>query len=343
MRAAIVEEFGKVVIKDVPKPSPKHEEALIRITTAGVCGSDVHMARGDWVKYLPPSLGHEAIGIVEELGPGAEKFVKKGDRVILGLGGSAGAYWCGACEYCLSGRPMYCAQKVNLTGAFGEFISVWAKALVKLPEEISNREVPLACAGLTAYSAVKKLTKFGVTAGKPIAIIGAAGGVGHYGVQFAKAFGYKVIGVDVGKEKMAFIEKLGADYAKDAGEVEGFISKEFGRGVYASIVFASKISAFELGLKLVRDGGLLVMVGLPPVSEGALSIIPFAMIIKGISIIPSLVGTIDEMRDVIQLCLEGKVTTHVGRTANFSEIGQVIKELEEGKFIGRAIIDNMQK
>ncbi|MFX0140360.1 MAG: alcohol dehydrogenase catalytic domain-containing protein, partial [Candidatus Hodarchaeota archaeon] len=203
MRAAIVEELGRISIKDVPKPTPGHEEVLVKISTVGVCHSDIHLSKGDWVEVKTPfPLGHEAIGIVEDLGPGAEKFVEKGDRVILGLGGTAGAYWCGACEHCLAGKPMLCYQNKDLIGVFSEYFVVWAKALVKLPDEVENKEASLACAGLTAYSAIKKLVNFGIQAGRTVAIIGAAGGLGHYGIQIAKAFGYKVIGVDIGSEKL---------------------------------------------------------------------------------------------------------------------------------------------
>ncbi|MHA1257670.1 MAG: alcohol dehydrogenase catalytic domain-containing protein, partial [Promethearchaeota archaeon] len=77
------------------------------------CHSDLHMVKKDWGFTNPPvPMGHEGIGIVEELGPGAEMYIQKGDRVILGLGGSGGRYWCGACEYCLSGNPMFCNHNV---------------------------------------------------------------------------------------------------------------------------------------------------------------------------------------------------------------------------------------
>ncbi|MHA2006995.1 MAG: zinc-dependent alcohol dehydrogenase [Promethearchaeota archaeon] len=339
MRAAIVEKIGDISIKDIPKPVPKSEEALVKISTTGVCHSDLHLSNGDWPIMQPPfPLGHEAIGIVEEVGADAEAFVQKGDRVILGLGGSGGVYWCGACEYCLSGRHMFCQHKENLFGTYGEYISVWAKALVKLPEEVSDREVPLACAGLTAYSAVKQLTDFGITPGKPIAIIGAAGGLGHYAVQIAKAFGYKVIGVDIGPEKLEFVEKLGADYSLDASKAQGFVTKNLG-GVYASLVFSSKKAGFELGLKLLRIGGVLVAVGLPAFSEGMLSINPFMFIVMGHKLVGSLVGTVQEMRELVQLAADGKVKTHVGRVAKLEEINQVFEELEQAKFVGRAILE----
>ena len=344
MRAVILAD-GKLVIKDVPKPSPGHEEALVKITAAGICHSDLHLVKGDWPGFIPPfpiPMGHEGIGIVEELGPGAEKFIQKGDRVILGLGGSGGGYWCGACEYCLSGRPRLCKQTKGIIGTYAEYIAVWAKSLVKLPQEVSDREVPLACGGLTAYSAVKKLIKFGVLPGKPVAIIGAAGGLGHYAVQVARAFGYKVVAVDVGQDKIEFLKSLGADYAVQVSEAAEFVKEKFG-GVYASIVFSPKIAGFELGLKLLRRGGVFIGVGMPAVSEGPISITPLEMLGRDPLIMSSAVGTVEEMRELVQLAVDGKVKTHVGRVCSFSEISQILEELDQGKFPGRAIVEDMTK
>jgi propanol-preferring alcohol dehydrogenase len=302
------------------------------------------MVKNDWVKAPTPfPLGHEAIGIVEELGPGSEGFIKVGDRVILGLGGTAGAYWCGACEHCLAGKPMLCAHRKQLQGVFAEYFVVWAKALVILPDEIENNDVPLACAGLTAYSAIKKLSNFGIHAGRTIAIIGAAGGLGHYGVQIAKTLGYKVIGVDIGPEKLEFVKKLGADVAVDVNEAVKTVRKQFKlgliKGIGASVVFASKVAGFELGLQLLRRGGVLVAVGLPALSEGSFSVNPFGFILRGLHITSCLVGNVEEMRELVQLAAEGKVKTHVGRIAKLSEINEVFEELEQGKIIGRAILE----
>ncbi len=343
MKAAILDK-GKLSIRDVSKPSPGYEEALVRLTVTGVCHSDVHLVKGDWPRLVPPfpiPMGHEGIGIVEELGTGAGKFVREGDRVILGLGGTGGGFWCGACEYCLAGKPRLCKEAKVVIGTYAEYISVWAKALVKLPEEVSDNEVSLACGGLTAYGAVKKLIKFDVLPGKPIAIVGAAGGLGHYAVQIAKAFGYKVIGVDVGQEKIEFLKKLGADDAVDVNEAVEFM-KSFG-GVHASIVFSPKLAGFELGLKLLRQGGVFISVGMPAVSEGGISISPLELLRKDPLILSSAVGTVQDMRELIQLAAEGKVKTHVSRVANLSEVNQLFEELEKGKYSGRAIINNFTK
>jgi alcohol dehydrogenase, propanol-preferring len=347
MRAAILED-GKVNVKEVPKPSPGHEEALVKITTAGVCHSDLHLAKGDWPVFIPMTenvqfpLGHEGIGIVEELGNGADKFIKKGDRVILGLGAVAGGYWCGTCEYCLSGRPELCNQSKFLIGTFAEYISPWVKSLVKIPDGLSDMEVPLACGGLTAYGAMKKLFKYDVLPGKVIAIIGAAGGLGHYAVQVAKAFGYQVVAVPTGQEKIEFTKKLGADYAVEFGEAEKFIKDKFG-GAYASIVFSSKIAGFDLGLKTLKRGGIFVAVGVPAASEGKISLSPMEMFVLDPLIMFSITGTVDDMRELVQLAEAGKIKTYVGMKAGLSKINQVFGALQEGKYLGRAIIDNMAK
>lgn len=341
MRAAIVESFGKVVIKDIPKPVRGPAEALVRITSVGVCHSDLHVANGDWRGFTPPMpLGHEAIGVVEELAPDANSGVRPGDRVILGLGASAGAYWCGACEYCLVGKTTLCAQKRDFWSGFAEYTSIWGNALVPLPADISDREAPLACGGLTAYSAVKKLSKFGVPPGKSVAIVGAAGGVGHYAVQIAKAFGYQVVGVDLGSDRLEFVKSQGADFAVEADQAEQFVKKQFGR-TSACIVFSPRISGFELALRLLRRGGVFVIVGLPAAGEGHLKLAPLEMIVKDITILASIAGTVVEMRELVALAAAGKVKTHISQTAKLSNLNAVLEDLRQGRYYGRAIIDDL--
>ena len=94
---------GKLTIADVPVPEPGPGDALVRVDAAGVCHSDLHVARGEWAGVTPSLLGHEAIGTVTALGAGADAFVAVGDRVVLGLGGGGGGFWCGACVHCLAG------------------------------------------------------------------------------------------------------------------------------------------------------------------------------------------------------------------------------------------------
>ena len=339
MKAVRLED-GELQIQDVPTPEPGPEEALVRISVAGVCHSDLHLARGDWGGMRTPMLGHEAIGVVEALGPGAERFVKTGERVILGLGGAGGGYWCGACEYCLSGQPRHCAQGKGIIGTFAEAISVWAPSLVTLPETLGDDEVPLACGGLTAYGAVKKLIKNGVLPGRPVAVIGAAGGLGHYAVQLASDFGYEVVGIDVGEERLQFVRSLGAAVALSADEALEVVQRDFG-GVDAALVFSSRLAGFELGLKLLRRGGLFVAVGIPPTSDGNLSLNMFEFLLRDPTLMYSAVGTVQDMRELVALAAAGKVRTHVSRRGRLSELPEIFDELQAGKYLGRAVLTDM--
>jgi len=340
MQAARMDD-GTLRIGEVPDPEAGPNQALVRITTSGVCHSDLHLARGDWMGVPATGpLGHEGIGIVTALGPGAERSVSVGDRVILGLGGAGGAYWCGACEYCLRGEPRLCDQAQALMGTFAEYVAVYAPALVRLPDGVSDREAPLACGGLTAYGAVKKLVMHGIMPGRRVAVIGAAGGLGHYAVQIATAFGYEVIGVDVGTDRLQFVKSLGAAAALEASDALDTILRDYG-GVDASIVFSAKMAGFDLGFQALRKGGLFVAVALPATSEGNIQINPFLFFAKGATLIYSAVGTVADMRDLVALAAAGKVRTHVGREGSLSELDAIFHELEAGGYLGRAVITDL--
>ncbi len=339
---AIQLEQGDIHVRDTDVPEPLPDQARVHLSAAGVCHSDLHLARGDWAglpRDMP--LGHEGIGVVEALGPGAERYVSVGDRVILGLGGAGGGYWCGACEYCLTGKPRLCAQAQMVMGTFAEQICIWAPALVKLPDEIGDEEAPLACGGLTAFSSLRKLVKHGVYPGRKIAIIGAAGGLGHYAVQIAKAFGYQVVGVDVGEERLEFVRSLGADHAVSADEAATF-ALGLG-GVDAVLVYAARIAGFELGLSMLKPGGLFVGVGIPPSGDGNLQVNPWMMFLTDPTIIFSAVGTVQEMRELVELAARGKVKTHVSRVGSLSDVATIFDELEAGKYLGRAVINDLTR
>ncbi len=338
MQAARIND-GKLTIEDVEVPEPGPDHALVRITSAGVCHSDLHLARGEWHGVNVTSCGHEAIGVVEQLGLGAERFTSVGDRVILGLGGTGGGYWCGACIHCLGGEPRLCAQGAGIMGTFAEQFSVYAKSLVTLPDSVGDEEAPLACGGLTAYGAIKKLFKHQINPGSTIGIIGAAGGLGHYAVQLAKTFGYNVVGVDLGEERLAFVKELGADQVMEPEEAAGL--GRGGGGVDGVLIFSAAKAGFDLGIQMLRRGGLFVAVGIPPTEEGNIEIAPFLFFRKGITMIYSVVGTVQDMRELVDLAAAGRVKSHIGRTAPLSELPTVFDELASGGYVGRAIITDL--
>jgi propanol-preferring alcohol dehydrogenase len=339
MKAARITD-GELSVEDVDDPTPEPDHAVVRVTAAGVCHSDLHLARGDWYGMRPPSIGHEAIGIVEELGPGAERYTSVGDRVILGLGGTGGGYWCGACEYCTTNQARHCAQAKGVMGTFAEKFAVYAPGVVKVPDSVPDSEAPLACGGLTAYGAIKKLLHNDIKPGRPIAIVGAAGGLGHYAVQLATAFGFRVIGIDIGEERLEFIRSMGAERAVSVDEAQAVVQGEYG-GVDASIVFAARVAGYDLGLSLLRKGGLFVGVGLPPTSDGTFQLDPFRFFLNDWRVIFSAVGTVQDMRELVDLAAAGKVKTHVDRTGKLSELPAIFDELAAGRYLGRAVITDL--
>ena len=336
-------EGGDLRIIDVPDPEPTADQALVHLRAAGVCHSDLHLARGDWAGIPPMGpLGHEGIGVVEALGPGADRFVAVGDRVILGLGGVGGAYWCGACRHCLAGRTTLCTQSQVLMGTFAERMAVWAPALVRLPDDLGDEEAPLACGGLTAYSAVKKLVQHGVMPGRPVAVVGAAGGLGHYAVQLASAFGYEVVGIDVGEDRLDFVRSLGATRAYDAREAADAVRADLG-GVDASLVFAARIAGYDLGYQILGPRGLMVCVGIPATSDGNFQLNPFGFLFSGATIVPSVVGNVADMQELVHLAEVGKVSSHVSRTGPLSDLPAIFDELEAAKYLGRAVLTDLAR
>ena len=217
---------------------------------------------------------------------------------------------------------------------------MWAPGLVGLPPEVRDHDAPLACGGVTAYSAVKKLGLHGVAPGRPVAVIGAAGGLGHYAVQLARCFGYDVVGIDVGADRLAFVESLGATLAVDAREAARTVRRDVG-GVDAVLVFASRIAGFQLGLDVLRTSGLFVGVGVPPSREGPFLIEPFEFLRKDPTLVYAAPGTVQDMRELVDLAAGGRVRSHVSRTGPLSELGAILEDLESDRYLGRAVVDDL--
>ena len=219
---------------------------------------------------------------------------------------------------------------------------MWARSLVKIPDSLGDNEAPLACGGLTAYGAVKKLLDHHVLPGRPVAIIGAAGGLGHYAVQIATAFGYQVVGVDIGPGAARLREVARRRPRGERRRRRRRGPRELG-GVDASLVFSARMSGFRLGFDLLGPHGLFVAVGLPPTSEGNIEFNPFELFMKDATVIYSAVGTVQDMRELVDLAAAGKVSSHVSRTGPLSELGDIFDELEGGRYLGRAVLTDLSR
>ena len=168
---------------------------------------------------------------------------------------------------------------------------------------------------------------------------GSGGGLGHYAVQLAVAFGYRVLAVDIGEERLEFARALGAERAVDASDAAA-VARELG-GVVGSLVFSARIAGYQLGLDLLRARGLFVAVGIPPSSDGDFRVNPFVLLMKEPTIIFSAVGTVQDMRELVDLAARGVVRTHVARTGPLSELPDIFDELESASYLGRAVLTDL--
>jgi alcohol dehydrogenase, propanol-preferring len=334
MRALVVEQFKQPLkLKEVADPKLRSAfDAIVRIHASGVCHTDIHAADGDWpVKpRLPFIPGHEGVGVVEKLGELAANL-KVGDRV--------GVPWlhtaCGCCRYCLTGWETLCESQqmtgYSVNGGYAEQVVADSRYVGKIPDTLKFTDVaPHFCAGVTTYKAVKVS---GAGSDKTVLISGI-GGLGHMALQYARVTGARTIAVDVSEAKLALAKKLGADEVVNAAAVDAATAVRKLGG--ADIVIGTAVSAraFQSAFDGLNRGGKLVLVGLPP---EALPVPIFDLVLKGISVIGSIVGTRKDLQETLDLAARGLVNCEY-RTARMEEINDVFSEMKAGKINGRVVL-----
>jgi propanol-preferring alcohol dehydrogenase len=335
MKAAVVRGFGKPLeIAEVPLPAPGPGQILVKVEACGVCHTDVHAIDGDWpVKpRLPFIPGHEAVGHVAAVGAG-EKYVKEGDRV--------GVPWlytaCGRCEHCLGGWETLCESQQNtgysVNGGFAEYLLADPDYVGHLPANTDFIEIsPVLCAGVTVYKGLK------VTDTKPgdWVVISGIGGLGHMAVQYARAMGLNVAAVDIDDGKLALAKRLGATVTVNARTTDpaNYLKREIGGG-HGVLVTAVSPKAFEQALGMVRRGGTVSLNGLPP---GSFPLPIFDMVLSGITVRGSIVGTRLDLEEALAFASEGKVKATVS-TERLENINAVIAKLQHGEVEGRIVLD----
>jgi propanol-preferring alcohol dehydrogenase len=335
MKAAVVREFGKpLVIEEVPVPRPAAGDILVKIEACGVCHTDLHAAEGDWpVKPSPPFIpGHEGVGHVVAVGAGVN-HVKEGDRVGIPWLYSA----CGYCEHCLGGWETLCEAQQNtgysINGGFAEYALANAGYVGHLPKNIGFVEIaPILCAGVTVYKGLK------VTDTKPgdWVVISGIGGLGHMAVQYAKAMGLNVAAVDVDDSKLDLARRLGATVTVNAKTTDpvAYLKKEIG-GAHGALVTAVSPRAFEQAIGMVRRGGTVSLNGLPP---GQFPLDIFGMVLNGITVRGSIVGTRLDLQESLDFAAMGKVAATVA-TDRLENINDVFARMHAGTIEGRIVLD----
>jgi len=335
MRAVIVEDFGKKPeVHEVPRPTPAPHEVLVRLEASGLCHTDIHAARGDWPvqPHLPFTPGHEGVGIVEGIGADVTE-VALGDRVAMPWFG----YGCGACGYCVDGRETLCESQRNtgysIDGGLRDYATADARYVVKVPDGVSALDAaPLTCAGVTTYKAIKVAH---ITPAERVAVFGI-GGLGHLAVQYAKLVGGFVTAVDVVDEKLKLAERLGADHLVNAAEVDPVAAIQAQGGADVAVVLAASSKVFEQAFHSLRRGGRLICVGLP--KDGAFELPIFETVLKGVSVIGSIVGTRQDLREVFALHAAGR-TEVVTVTRDLANIADAMDEVLAGKVPARIVFE----
>ncbi|MCD4535503.1 alcohol dehydrogenase AdhP [Nocardioides sp. cx-169] len=337
MKAAVVTSFTEPLeIQDVPVPTPGPGQVLVRIEASGLCHTDIHAAHGDWpVKPTPPFVpGHEGVGIVEALGEGVTNRAV-GDRVALPWLGHA----CGHCHYCVSGWETLCEEQLNtgysIDGGFAEYAVADAAYAVAVPDGITPQDAaPLTCAGVTTYKAIKVAR---IQPTERVAIFGI-GGLGHLALQYARIVGGTVIAVDVEQSKLDLARELGADHLVNAAETDPVAAIEELGGADVAIVLAVIPRVFEQAFESLRRGGRLVCVGLPPESDGPMALPIFPTVLKGISVIGSIVGTRQDLAEVFDLHALGR-TRVIAESRSLDEVNECVAEVLAGRAPARLVFE----
>jgi alcohol dehydrogenase, propanol-preferring len=334
MQAAVVKEFGKkLIVEQVPVPKPGHRQVLVKLVSSGVCHTDLHAAEGDWpVKPNPPFIpGHEGVGEVVELGEGV-KSLKLGDLV--------GCAWlfsaCGKCQFCSTGWETLCEEQQNagysVDGSFGQYMVMDARYAVRIPAGADLVDVaPILCAGVTVYKGLK------MTEAKPgqWVVISGIGGLGHIAVQYAVAMGLRVAAVDIADDKLALAKKHGAELLVNALTEDPIeVVQRVTGGAHGILVTAVHPSAFGQSIHMARRGGTIVFNGLP---AGDFPASIFEIVLKGLTVRGSIVGTRQDMREALDFYSRGQIHATVS-TRDLSEINAVFDEMKHGKIDGRVVI-----
>lgn len=329
IRAAVLEAMGlarpyaesrPLRIDEVELAPPGPGEVLVRIAAAGLCHSDLSVIDGNRPRPLPMVLGHEAAGIVEEVGPGVDDLVR-GDHVVLVFVPS-----CGHCLPCMEGRPALCepgaaangagtllsgARRLSRGGqalnhhvgvsAFATYATVSRRSVVRIDRDLPLEEAALfGCAVLTGAGAV--INTAGVRPGQAVAVVGL-GGVGLCALLAALAAGAReVVAIDLLPEKLALARDLGATSVFDGGQerVVEAVRDHTGGGVDVALELAGSAKALELAWAITRRGGTTVTAGLPhPAARLPVPIVQ--LVAEERRLLGSYIGTSVPARDVPRL------------------------------------------
>jgi NAD+-dependent secondary alcohol dehydrogenase Adh1 len=339
MRAVQVVGYNtKLQLTEIPEPQVSGPlDVIVRIGGAGVCRTDLHILEGQWAEKsgveLPYTIGHENAGWVHAVGD-AVTNVQVGDKVILHP-----LITCGLCRACRSGDDVHCESSgfpgIDTDGGYAEYLRTTARSVVRIDDALEPADVAaLADAGLTAYHAAAKAAR-ALRPGNVCVIIGA-GGLGHIGIQVMKAISAAtLVVVDSNPAAVQLAVEIGADQGivADGTQIAQVLELTGGAGAEAVVDFVGEGGATADGVAMLRRAGNYYVVG-----YGENIDVPTIDVISTeINFIGNLVGSYNDLQDLMVLAAQGKVALHTTKYA-LDEFQQAIDDLDRGLVRGRAIL-----
>jgi threonine dehydrogenase-like Zn-dependent dehydrogenase len=344
MRAAVFHGVNDVRLEEVARPQAGPGEAVIRVTMTTICGTDLHIVRGEYAVKPGLIIGHEPVGVIDELGAGVTGY-RLGDRVLVGA-----ITPCGQCNACLSGNLSQCGHGSGyeaiggwrfgntINGAQAEYLLVPnAQAnLAKIPDDLTDEQVVLLAD--IASTGISGAESGGVRIGDAVAVF-AQGPIGLCAALGAKLMGAAVvIGVDGDDDRMAMALKMGVDLVLDYRKVD--VVEEIrrltgGAGVDVAIESLGTQETFENALRVLRPGGTLSSLG---VYSGKLQM-PYDAFAAGLGdhrIVTTLCpGGKERMRRLIEMVRSGRLDlrpliTHRFKLADINEAYKLFGERRDG-------------
>ena len=326
-----------------PKPFTE-DDVDIEVSHCGICGSDLHVLRSGWYPTPYPCLvGHEIVGRAVRVGKNVG-HVKTGDRV--GVGAQSESCLKPDCEMCTSDNENYCPHMAPTYGAkfqdgsktyggYADYNRTPGHFVIKIPDGVSSEEAaPMLCGGITVFS---PLMRNGAGPGKRVGIVGV-GGLGHFGVLFAKALGCdKVYGISRSASKAEDVKKMGADVYIATEEDPNWADKHANSlDLIVSTVSSPKMPLGDY-LKLLRPFGQFIQVGAPEDELPRFS--AFSLIGKGVKVGGSGIGSPKEIQEMLQFAAEKKVHPWV-QPRSMKEANPAVIDMEKGKARYRYVLVN---
>lgn len=339
-KAIVIDKHGgELQYKDIPVPKPKSGEILVNVKYTGVCNSDLHLWKGDWgfEGLMPLILGHEGAGVVVAKGPDVTNFE---------IGDLAGIKWlnstCKTCEFCENSYESNCPTQTNsgfsAQGTYQQYAIADAIQAARIPEGVDLAKVaPLLCAGVTVYKALKEAN---IRAGDWITIIGAGGGLGSLAVQYARALGFKIIGVDNSSKRDFALDKGVTEFVAfdEVKNIPEHILELTKGGSHAVLNVSNSVQAYNDATTYVRPRGTVLVVGLPGGKNPKIESHIVSHALRCINIKGSCVGNRADTREALQFFKDGLIESNV-KVVGLSQAAEVFKLMEQGGIFGRYVLD----